>query len=56
MRSKPAIVATTLDELQLSGRYKMRDLGDHKDEAIVDWHVASEVPAHGIKFCKLAEA
>ena len=56
VRSEPAIVETTLDELQLSDRYKVRDLWEHKGEAVVDRHVASEVPAHGVKLFKLAEA
>jgi hypothetical protein len=56
VRSEPAIVETTLDELQLSGRYKVRDLWEHRDEAVVDRYVASDVPAHGVKLFKLAQA
>jgi hypothetical protein len=56
VRSQPAIVETTLDELQLTGHYKVRDLWDHKDEAVVDRYVASELPAHGVKLFKLAKA
>ena len=54
LRAEPAQIETTLDELQLAGQYRLRDLWEGEDCGSVDQRIRTEVPAHGAKLLKLS--
>lgn len=56
LRAEPALIETTFEELQLSGRYHVRNLWELRDMGDADRQISTSVPAHGAALLRLSSA
>jgi alpha-galactosidase len=54
LRDEPDMIETGLSELDMAGRFELRDLWERRDCGIVERRITTEIPGHGARLFKLA--